>query len=148
MEGGVLYREEKISTLYTMNGPVRIKACKIKCRSGVCEIVWNGEKENVFRSTAKLCAGDEIGWDFVEHVLKTKCSFTAYVELMDATYKRLGHTEKFMSAPSFRHWFKCWASYQHREFRKPCFGCGDKIEALASDGTMIGNLLDLLFDTL
>ena len=118
---------------------MEISTYKICCIGG-CETFWNGEKESIFRSTSVTCAGEEIGWGFVEMVLKAKCSFTAYTEIMNDGYKRLGRSKKFMCPKTFRNWFWCWASHQGREFRKSCFACGDKVEAVASDGTMIGNI--------
>ena len=74
----------------------------------------------------------------MEHVVRSKCGFKSYCDIMSARYKSMGLRSKFMSPTTFRTWFRCWASHQDREFRKVCPG-GD-CEALACDGTAIGNV--------
>ena len=91
-----------------------------------------------FRCNQRTCAGDEIGWEFVNKIMKTKCSFHAFCELKKDDYVGGCRQLKFMSAPTFRYWFRCWASHQDREFREQCQGCGDNISVLGCDGTAIG----------
>ena len=43
-----------------------------------------------------------------------------------------------MSPPTFRQWFRCWASHQNIEFREQCPQCRDNIEVVGCDGTAIG----------
>ena len=72
------------STLYTCTGAVHVKCCNMHCDRRMCEIeVSEAAKENcMFFLTTKTCAGDEIGWDFVNNVLKSKASFTGYCNEM------------------------------------------------------------------
>ena len=112
---------------------------KLVCKAKLCSKVWNGDEEKIVRHTYQSCAGEEIGWDYIEHVVHSKCGFKSYCNIMSARYKSMGSKEKFMSATTFRAWWRCWASLQNREFRKQCFG-GD-CDALACDGTAIGKIL-------
>ena len=85
---GITYHKQGIlkekGTLYTRNGPVQIKYYDIFCQRGLCTIPFTAaaKEKGVFIFTHASSAGDEIGWDFIHSVLRTKCSFTAYCNEM------------------------------------------------------------------
>ena len=66
------------STLYTRTGSVHMKCYNMCCDRGICEIEYSeaAKEKCLFFLTSKTCAGDEIGWDFVNNVLKSKASFS------------------------------------------------------------------------
>ena len=68
------------STLYTRMGPVYLEAYALVCDAGNYTIPYStaAEEEHIFFLSKYTCAGDEIGWDFINGVLKTKTSFTAF----------------------------------------------------------------------
>ena len=72
--------EKFSSTLYTCTGTVHMKCYNMCCDRGICEIeVSEAAKEKcLFFLSTKTCAGDEIGQDFVNNILKSKASFTGY----------------------------------------------------------------------
>ena len=55
-----------------------MKSYNMHCDRVICEIeVSETAKEKcLFFLSTKTCAGDEIGWDSVNNVLKSKASFT------------------------------------------------------------------------
>ena len=61
-------------------GGIPCEYYKLMCKNGKCEINFHqlAESIGVFFSTGMICAGDEIGWDFVQSVLKFKTSFSGY----------------------------------------------------------------------
>ena len=58
------------ATLYTRVGAMPCKYYKLMCKDGNCELNFHQLAETIgFFYTGMTCAGDEIGWDFVQ-----KCS--------------------------------------------------------------------------
>ena len=125
--------------MYTKSAAIPIKLYKIVCRTGACNVYWSGFHDSIFRLSTGICAGYEIGWEFVEAVSRTKSNFSAFCYLCNETYKRHDQNAKsFMSANTFRKWFFSWASHQEIDFRSQCTFCGDSPEILACDGTKVG----------
>ncbi|KAL3841756.1 hypothetical protein ACJMK2_019858, partial [Sinanodonta woodiana] len=78
-----------ISTVYTRHGPAKHKIWYRRCLSGTRECdIGPGEKEAIHFLTRDTGAGDEIDWDFVDHVLNSYISFGSYCTIMNSLYKR------------------------------------------------------------
>ena len=76
------------STLYTRMGPVRCSVFNLPCRNGTCELKFEevAEEQGISFSSKVTCAGDEIGWYFVQDVVTKGTSFKAYCD--DMTRKK------------------------------------------------------------
>ena len=81
-----------------------------------------------------------IGWDFVEAVRNTRCSFTSFCNEVTRRYQTTNiMAGPFMSPNNFISWFFCWISAFQIDFRKERDPwCGSKPPILACDGTHIG----------
>ena len=98
----------KKGTLYTRMGPVEIEYHDTVCSAGQCSIPFTkgAEKKSIFLKTSLTAAGDEIGWDFVECVCKTRCSFTTFCNEMTRRYQTTNiMAGPFMSTNTFISWF-------------------------------------------
>ena len=130
------------TTLYTCTGAVHMKCYNMCCNRGICEIeVSEAAKEkSLFFLTTKTCAGDEIGWDFVNNVLKSKASFTGYCNEMTCRYQTTNILAgPFMSPNTFIKWFFAWLAGFKIDFRREVDPwCGHKPAMLACDDTHIG----------
>jgi len=136
MPGGVLKFSTK-STLYTDLRVYDVSVYDRLCLSKSCKFKWNGEKENIYRSSSKTAAGYEMGWEYVEAVNSSKQTFSGFVKVMNQRYKRRDIDASFMSLPSFIDWWFGWASHMNIDFRVQCSFC-DNISSLACDGTKLG----------
>ena len=134
--------EEGIARLYTRVGVVRIRYYTLKCQAGRCERKFEivAATEGIFFYTRVTCAGDEIGWDFINRVKTTKISFTAFCDEMTRFYKTTNlNSEPFMNKTTFIGWFFGWLSAFKIDFRKEIDPfCGHTPKILACDGTHIG----------
>ena len=74
---------------YTRNGPVEIKYYDMVYQQGLCTVPFTdaAKEKGIFIFTHATAVGDEIGWDFINSVLRTKCSFTAYCKELSRTYQ-------------------------------------------------------------
>ena len=128
--------------LYTRNGPMNCIFADLKCGNGNCTKQFHTEAQNqgIFFYTSQTCAGDEIGWDFISLVMKSKISFTAYCNEKTRWYTTTNPLScNFMSPNTFIGWFFGWLSAFQIDFRKHVDPwCGYKPEILACDGTHIG----------
>ena len=130
-----------VTTLYTLQSPVRCRVFSRLCLKGCCTKEWTGVTECIHVYTKETCAGDEIGHSFVNQALMNPVSFTSFCNFMSQSYKmRDTFSRGFMSPPVFRSWMFSWMANQHHEFRQPCKGCGYNPKALACDGTKIGSI--------
>ena len=96
------------ATLYTRVGGIPCKYYKLMCKDGKCELNFHQLAESIglFFSTGMACAGDEIGWDFVQSVLKFKTSFSGYCTEMTRRYiSAMDNAPHFMSPNTFINWF-------------------------------------------
>ena len=130
------------ATLYTRMGPVDCKFADLKCSGGNCMQYYQKEAQErgIFFYSSQTCAGDEVGWDFISLVMKTKISFTGYCNEMTRRYSTnnvlSGH---FMSPNTFISWFFGWLAAFKTDFRKEIDPwCSHNPEILACDGTHIG----------
>ena len=109
-----------------------------KARTHQCD-VGPGLNESIHFLTRETGAGDEIGWDFVDHVLNSYITFGAYCTLMNNRYRRINSkSASFMSSNTFIAWWFSWISKFNIDFRQPCKLCKFSPRYLAADGTKIG----------
>ena len=129
------------STLYTRIGPVCCAYCNLPCINGNCQLEFQqvAEEQGICFSSKVTCAGDEIGWDFVQDVSK-RTSFKAYCDDMTRKYQTNNPLSAgFMSINTFLKWFFGWISNMKIDFRKEIDPvCGYNPKVLACDGTHIG----------
>ena len=142
---GEVYAEEQlagVATLYTRIGAIQCTYYNIICNSGSCKLEFHeaAAENGIFFSTKVTAAGDEIGWDFVSSVMRTKTSFTAFCTEMTRKYSTNSiNAPHFMSPNTFVKWFFGWLAHMKIDFRKEIDPwCGHDPEYLACDGTHIG----------
>ena len=70
--------------LYTWMGAIETHYYNVSCEANECTLPFTqeAEKKNIFLYTKSTACGDEIGWDFIQSVMKTKISFTAFCDEM------------------------------------------------------------------
>ena len=129
-------------TLYTRMGPISIDVYDVVCQEGNCMIPFSeaAEKQNIFFLSKYTCAGDEIGWDFINGVLKTKTSFTAFCNELTRKYQTNNIlSSPFMTPKTFITWVFAWLSAFEIDYRQSIDPwCKHSPEILAGDGTHIG----------
>ena len=117
-----------VATLYTRIGAIQCNYYNIVCSNGICKIEFHEAvaEKGIFFSTKVTAAGDEIGWDFISMVMKTKTSFTAFCTEMSRKYSINSiNAPSFMSPNTFVKWFFGWLVHTKIDFRKeidPCVG--------------------------
>ena len=130
------------ATLYTRVSTIPCKYYKLLCKERNCGLTFHplAEKTCIFFSTGMTCAGDEIGWDFVNSVLKFKISFSGYCTEMTRKYiTSMDNAPSFMSPNTFINWFFAQLASMKINFRKHIDPqCGHDPKILACDGTHIG----------
>jgi len=81
---------------------VRCTVQKALCTSGNCECCYNGLQDNIHFWTKDTACGDEIGWDFVDCVMRAKISFSAFVQIKTGHYVSMDPlSAPFMSRSTF-----------------------------------------------
>ena len=128
--------------LYTRMGVIDCACFDLPCISGQCTKSFKevAEKKGIFFSTKKTAIGDEIGWDFVSLVRKTKISFSAFCLEMKRRYSTNEiDAAAFISASVFINWFFGWIAAFKIDFRQEVDPwCKHDPKVLACDGTHIG----------
>ena len=105
----------------------------------LCQLPYTGKEDCLHLLTSKTAAGDEIGWDFVDKVMKSQITFSGFCDLMTNHYRRLNvKSSPFMSVNTFLDWWFSWASKFKIDFRQPCYLCKERPRMLACDGTKLG----------
>ena len=112
-EYGEVYTGEElagVATLYTRIGAIQCNYYNIICKNGSCRLEFHeaAAAKGIFFSTKVTAVGapNEIGWDFVCMVMKTKTSFTAFCTEMSSKYSmNFINAPNFMSANTFVKWF-------------------------------------------
>ena len=129
--------------MYTTLAPLKCRVYTRLCAQATCRLKWDYGRSNcVHVLSTDTCAGDEIGWLFVNRVLSCGQTFSAFCDEMSQIYKcRNIDSRPFMSTPVFLRWWYSWASNQNIDFRKPCHICKHTPKRLACDGTRIGIML-------
>ena len=134
--------EEGNCNLYTRVGLAHIKYYGIRCQNNTCEKSFYeiAPTMGLFFYSKTTCAGDEIGWDFINAVKTSKISFTGFCSHMTRMYETTNSgSEPFMSRKTFISWFFGWLSAFRIDFRKEIDPyCGHDPKILACDGTHIG----------
>ena len=85
-----------------------MKVFRRDCRrkTSECEVLYTGKEDGIHQWFKEICAGDEIGWDFVDSVINSKMSFTAFVSRMTRSYVTIYEkSPSFMSVNTFVSWF-------------------------------------------
>ena len=72
------------SMLYMRISPVKCEFFNLPCHNGICELKFEdvAEQQGICFTLKVTCAGDEIGWDFVQDVITKRTSFKAYCDDM------------------------------------------------------------------
>ena len=130
------------ATLYTRMGAVECLMYSAFCEAGQCESTHESvaKEMGIFFTSGVTCLGDEMGWDFISLVKKTKISFTGYCGEMTRRYRSNNVLARdFISPNTFIRWFFGWLSAFQIDFRKHVDPwCEYSPEVLACDGTHIG----------
>ena len=112
------------------------------CNNNTCQKSFFDISQGMglFFYTKATCAGDEIGWDFINAVKTSKISFTGFCSQMTRIYRTThSGSEPFMSHKTFISWFFGWLSAFKIDFRKEIDPyCGYDPKILACDGMHIG----------
>ena len=134
--------EEGTASLYTRVGLAHLRYYGITCNNNTCQKSFFDISQGMglFFYTKATCAGDEIGWDFINAVKTSKISFTGFCSQMTRIYQTTHSGSKpFMSHKTFISWFFGWLSAFKIDFRKEIDPyCGYDPKILACDGTHIG----------
>ena len=111
-----------------------------KAKSNQCRVQYSGKEDGIHQWSKEICAGDEIGWDFVDSVINSKISFTAFVRRMTRSYATIYlQSPSFMSVSTFVSWFFSWAAAMKLDFRSTVDPwCQHAPKFLAGDGTHVG----------
>ena len=129
-------------TVYTRLGPLEVKYYDTICQNGTCKIPYivAAQDKGIFLKSSQTGAGDEIGWDFIELVRRTKTSFSAYCNELTQKYQTTNiNAGPFMSGNTFIGWFFAWIRAFKIDFQKEVDPwCEYKPTILACDGTHIG----------
>lgn len=138
---GALTEVKYRTVVYLTNGPARFEVLGRNClaANAECQVQYGGSSDSLHFLSKETAAGDEIGWDFVDHALNTHVTFSAYCKIMSKKYRRnFLNSAKFMSPQTFIAWWFSWSSKFKTDFRKPCSICKYNPKFLACDGTKIG----------
>ena len=105
-----------------------------------CCLEYSGDQDSIFFLSKYTCAGDEIGWDFVNLVKTSKISFTAFCNEMTRRYQTTNVlTAPFKSVNTFVKWILAWMGSMKIDFRKEVDPwCKYQPKVLACDGTHVG----------
>lgn len=111
-----------------------------KCRQGTCTTDYNAAEDSIFFWSSCTCIGDEIGYSFLDKMLKMKCSFAAFCKSMNEMYRMYDlNAASFVSVPTFVRWFFSWAAAMQIDFRQDVDPwCRHSPKILAGDGTHVG----------
>ena len=112
--------EKFSSTLYTHTGAVHMKCYNMCCDRGICEIEFSeaAKEKCLFFLSTKTSAGDEIGWDFVNNLLKSKASFTGYCNEMTCRYQTTNILAGPFMSPNIHKVVFCMACCLQDRFQK------------------------------
>ena len=136
------YERKGSATVYSRNGPLSCIYYSIKCKSGLCDSTYLEEAKNqgIFFLSSITAVADEVGWDFISLVMKSKMSFRGFTVEMTCRYQTTNVlSSPFMSPSSFVKWFFAWLAAFKIDFREHVDPwCKHKPKIIAGDGTHIG----------
>ena len=105
--------EEGTASLYMHVGLAHLQYYGITCNNNTCQKSFFDilQGMGLFFYTKATCAGDEIGWDFINAVKTSKISLTGFCSQMIRIYQTThSGSEPFMSHKTFISWFFGWLS--------------------------------------
>ena len=130
------------ANLFTRNGVVACEFFNIQCPNGTCKLSYEecSEDKGIFLYTKFTALGDEMGWDFVNMVLRARMSFTGFCNEMTRRYTSTNICSRnFISPNVFISWFFGWLAAFKIDFRAQVDPwCKYNPKILACDGTHIG----------
>ena len=100
-----------------------------------CSIHYTGSEDGLHLLSKVTAAGDEIGWEFINTVMKSQFSISAFCDMKDSLYYGKA---RFMSRQTFTDWIFTWLVNFNVDFRQVCSVCGENPPVLAADGTKLG----------
>ena len=125
-----------------------MKVLKRQClrQTKECEVKYSGDIDCIHQWTREICAGDEIGYDFVKSVLDSHETFSAFVSRMNHLYNsNKRNSAKFMSVKSFISWFFSWAARMKFDFLQSVDPwCQHSPKMLVGDATHVGVALKFM----
>ena len=89
-----------------MHAPLLCEVHTRVCVAGTCELKWDkGCSQCIHVQSRDSCTGDEIGHMFVNRVMASGITFSAFCDDMNRTYKLLNKSShNFMSLNVFISW--------------------------------------------
>lgn len=139
---GCLSEVKSSPCIYTANGPVIYTVQDRMClrRSPDCtKEYFSFSTECIHFLSKETGAGDELGYEFIDHALNSHISFSAFCTMKNLQYKRVYcESANFMSVQTFLSWWFSWSSKMRIDFRQPCYICKNDPRFLACDGTKLG----------
>ena len=126
--------------VYTRMGVLMSDVYQKKCTSGKCIHHYNGVHNFVFFLSKETGIGEEIFWDFISRVHRSKCSFTGFSNEMTGTYTTTHlQAAAFLSNKSFINVLLSWIAALKIDFRQEVDPwCKHHPKVLACDGTKVG----------
>lgn len=124
----------------SFQAPVVCEVQTRQCVGGNCILKYSGDQDNIHFMTKETCAGDEIGWDFVNAILTSKISFSAFCQEKSRMYRSINVlSAPFMSKTTFVTWFFSWAGRMDDDFKQEVDPwCSPNPKIVACDGTHVG----------
>ena len=104
-----------------------------------CINAYDGSSNSVFFISKETGIVEELGHRFDTTIFTTKCSFTAFVNIISDEYETAGYAN-FVSRDTFLRWWFAWAGAKKIDFRRnvdPFCGPGCR-DFVAADGTHAG----------
>jgi len=127
--------------VYSTHGAMEVNVMKRRCVNLACYRYYDGCEDSLFLLSKSIAVGYELGWEYVEGVLRNKMTFSGFTKGVQDRYSRFTSPCNFMAANTFIRWWFAWASAMRINFVEQCFSCGNDIKILACDGTKIGYTL-------
>ncbi|XP_072030816.1 uncharacterized protein [Amphiura filiformis] len=131
--GKVVKRFTNPTQLYTDNGIVSLVICDRQClnEEAECVLEYSGRQDGLHILSIYTACGDEIGWDYVSHVMNSTITFSGYCSIVNERYPP---GESFMSRQTFIDFIFSWMA----NFRQAFQVRGTNPKVLACDGTKLG----------
>ena len=135
------YELVNTAVLYTCLAALKCMCYNLKCQNKNCTIPYDKEAQHrgIFFYTAKTAIGDEVAWDFINAVQKSKTSFRGFCTEMTQKYQtNQVAAYPFLTRNTFIGYFFGWLSAFKIDFRKEIDPmCKHDPKVLACDGTHI-----------
>jgi len=112
-----------------------------QCMGGCCILLYTGQEHCLFFNKQSYCIAEEVMWDFVGAVKRTKISFTGFCTEMSNKYSTTHPlSSTFLSRQTFLAAFFAWVVSFDLDFRKDGLDpwCAHCPKQLVGDGTHIG----------